>query len=229
LRVSERAGVGEGRDAEIEDGPLAAATAEIERLRAEVQRLSEENRAFVTAARHMTRAAEEVLAEARREAAAEAYERLIVARADARAAVHEERRRTAAEIELLAAVRERIADERATLSIFQNQLSGRLRDLVRAVFDFEENAPSLGAGPSWERPPEPMPGMVVPDEPVYRAADRFDDRAGVVDAILVEDRAPAADVDPADDAEEELEEAFRAFFSADVEGEPSRTWILNHP
>jgi hypothetical protein len=236
LRVSERALVGEGLDAEIEDGPLAAATAEIERLRAEVQRLSEENRAFVTSARHMTRAAEEVLGEARREAAdtraraaAEAYERLIVARADARAAVHEERRRTAAEIELLAAVRERIADERATLSIFQNQLSGRLRDLVRAVFDFEENAPSLGAGPSWERPPEPMPGMVVPDEPGYRVADRFDDRAGVVDAILVEDRAPAADVDPADDAEEELEEAFRAFFSADVEGEPSRTWILNHP
>jgi hypothetical protein len=208
----------------------AEAAAEIERLRSEVQRLTEENRAFVASVKHMTRAAEEVLAEARQEAAetraraaAEAYERLIVARADANAAVHEERRRTAAEIELLAAVRERIADERATLSIFQNQLSGRLRDLVRAVFDFEENAPTLGAGPSWEPPEEPVPGMVVPDEP--RIAE---DVARVVETILVDER-PAADVDPSEDAEEELEAAFAAFFSAEIEGEPSRHWIMNHP
>jgi hypothetical protein len=215
------------------DGALDAATAEIERLRAEVQRLTEENRAFVTSVRHMTRAAEEVLAEARQEAAetraraaAEAYERLIVARADARAAVHEERSRTAAEIELLAAVREKIANERATLSVFQSQLSGRLRDLVRAVFDFEENAPTLGAGPSWEATMEdPVPDMVVPDEPRVRV----EDAARAVETILVEDRTPGSDVDPSDDAEEELEAAFAAFFSAEIEGEPSRNWILNHP
>jgi hypothetical protein len=209
----------------------AGMASELERLRAEVRRLSEENRAFVSSVRHMTRAAEEVLEEARREAAdtraraaAEAYERLIVARADARAAVHEERRRTAAEIELLAAVRERIADERATLSIFQNQLSGRLRDLVRAVFEFEEHAPTLGAGPSWEAPDEPVPGMVVPEDPRPR-----EDVRRVVDAVLVDDRQPTADVDPSEDAEEELEAAFAAFFSAEIEGEPSRSWILNHP
>jgi hypothetical protein len=209
--------------------------AEIERLRAEVQRLTEENRAFVTSVRHMTRAAEEVLAEARQEAAetraraaAEAYERLIVARADARAAVHEERRRTAAEIELLAAVRERIADERATLSTFQNQLSGRLRDLVRAVFDFEESAPTLVAGPSWDGSAgAPMPDMVVPEEPRVFVQGHID-----VEAVLVEDRVGAEDrggidVDPSEDAEEELEAAFAAFFSPDVEGEPSRGWILN--
>jgi hypothetical protein len=209
---------------------LALAQAEIERLHAEVERLSEENRAFVTSARHLTRAAEEVLAEARQEAAetraraaAEAYERLIVARADARASVHEERRRTAAEIELLVAVRERIADERATLTQFQSQLSGRLRDLVRAVFEFEEQAPTLGAGPSWERDAA-VPGMVVPDEPRISVEDLM-----VVDAVVVDDGLPAGDVDPSEDAEEELEAAFAAFFSADVEGEPSRNWILNHP
>jgi DNA replication initiation complex subunit (GINS family) len=231
VTVSERVDGG-GRD-EQADGRLAEAAVEIEQLRAEVQRLSEENRAFVTSVRHMTRAAEEVLAEARQEAAetraraaAEAYERLIVARADARAAVHEERQRTAAEIELLAAVRERITDERATLSMFQNQLSGRLRELVRAVFDFEENAPTLAAGPSWESTDhDPVPDMVVPDEPVVRVADDV----AFVEAVLVEDRPPVADMDPADDAEEELEAAFAAFFSADVEGEPSRNWILNHP
>jgi hypothetical protein len=227
--VTERA---EGVPGDGERDGSADGVSELERLRAEVRRLSEENRAFVSSVKHMTRAAEEVLDEARREAAetraraaAEAYERLVVARADARAAVHEERRRTAAEIELLAAVRERIADERATLSIFQNQLSGRLRDLVRAVFEFEEHAPSLGAGPSWEAAPdEPVPGMVVPEEPVLREEVRR-----VVDAVLVDERPPAADVDPSEDAEEELEAAFAAFFSADVEGEPSRSWILNHP
>jgi hypothetical protein len=230
VTVTKRAEGGRS-DHEAGEIPLPAeAVAEIDRLRTEVHRLTEENRAFVASVRHMTRAAEEVLAEARQEAAetraraaAEAYERLIVARADARAAVHEERRRTAAEIELLAAVRERISDERATLSLFQNQLSGRLRDLVRAVFDFEENAPTLGPGPSWEPPQEPVPGMVVPDEP--RTGE---DTTRVVETILVDER-PAADVDPSEDAEEELEAAFAAFFSAEIEGEPSRHWIMNHP
>jgi hypothetical protein len=232
VTVTERAEGGRGdHDMAGAPTPPDAAAAEIERLRSEVRRLREENRAFVTSVRHMTRAAEQVLAEARQEAAetraraaAEAYERLIVARADARAAVHEERRRTAAEIELLAAVRERIADERATLSTFQNQLSGRLRDLVRAVFDFEEHAPTLAAGPSWESPDEPVPDMVVPEEPRVR-----DEHLRVVETILVTDRPPSADVDPSEDAEEELEAAFAAFFSAEIEGEPSRHWILNHP
>jgi hypothetical protein len=230
VTVNERADGGRCDDDAEEAFLPAEAAAELERLRSEVQRLTEENRAFFASVKHMTRAAEEVLAEARREAAetraraaAEAYERLIVARADACAAVHEERRRTAAEIELLAAVRERIADERATLSIFQNQLSGRLRELVRAVFDFEESAPTLGAGPSWEPPDDPIPGMVVPDEP------RVEDVVRVVETILVDERPAIADVDPSDDAEEELEAAFAAFFSAEIEGEPSRHWIMNHP
>jgi hypothetical protein len=229
VTVTERA---EGAPGDGVRDDRADMAAELERLRAEVRRLSEENRAFVQSVKHMTRAAEEVLEEARREAAetraraaAEAYERLVVARADARAAVHEERRRTAAEIELLAAVRERIADERAALSIFQNQLSGRLRELVRAVFEFEEHAPTLGAGPSWEAPDEPVPGMVVPEEPRVR-----EDTHRVVDSVVVEEQRPTVvDIDPSEDAEEELEAAFAAFFSADVEGEPSRSWILNHP
>lgn len=222
----------EGRDAADLEAELAEAHAEIERLKAEVARLSEENRAFVSSVKHMTSAAEEVLEEARREAAetrarvaAEAYERLVVARADARAAVHEERQRVAAELELLAAVRERIEDERNALSIFQNQLSGRLRDLVRAVFEFEERSPSLPAGPSWagidadageERRAEESAPLET------HAAEDY------VDAVVIEDRdEPGLAVDPADEAEEELEAAFAAFFHADIEGEPSRHWILD--
>jgi hypothetical protein len=213
---------------------LAVAERESERLRAENARLAEENRAFVSSARHLTNAAEQVLADARREAAetraraaAEAYERLIVARADARLAVHEERERTANELEMLAAVRERILQERSSLSTFQNQLSGRLRDLVRAVFDFEESAPMLAPGPSWTSEDR----ITVVDEPEVHA--------DAVEAIVVDDRDPAraevpmgavvdpTAVDPAEPAEEELEAAFAAFFSTDVEGEPSRHWILN--
>jgi hypothetical protein len=247
--------------------PLAQCQAELDRLAAEVARLTdenarlaEENRAFVTSVRHMTRAAEEVLIDARREAAetraraaAEAYERLIVARADARAAVHEERSRTAAELELLAAVRERLQAERSTLSLFQDELSGRLRDLVSAVFDFEDRTPSLTAGPSWEGQSTTDSPEVEQLGPQTRAASHVGDvdhtapaaDSGAsfaeappafavapveryVDTVVVEDREPAAEaVHPADDAEEELEAAFAAFFHADIEGEPSRHWILD--
>jgi hypothetical protein len=213
---------------------LATATRETDRLRAENTRLTEENRAFVTSARHLTTAAEQVLADARREAAdtraraaAEAYERLIVARADARLAVHEERQKTAAELELLAAVRERIVQERSSLSTFQTELSGRLRDLVRAVFDFEESAPMLAPGPSWSSEDR----ITVVDEP--------EPRVDVVESVVVDDPGSVrtdlpmgavmdpSSVDPGEPAEEELEAAFEAFFSTDVEGEPSRHWILN--
>lgn len=219
---------------------LAVAERESERLRSENARLAEENRAFVTSARHLTNAAEQVLADARREAAdtraraaAEAYERLIVARADARLAVHEEREKTAAELELLAAVRERIMQERSSLSTFQNELSGRLRDLVRAVFDFEEHAPMLAPGPSWSSDDN----ISVVDEPVTANGSVVE--SAVVESVVVDDRDPRRNevpmgvvvdpsaVDPAEPAEEELEAAFAAFFSTDVEGEPSRHWILN--
>jgi hypothetical protein len=224
---------------------LAVAERESERLRSENARLAEENRAFVTSARHLTNAAEQVLADARREAAdtraraaAEAYERLIVARADARLAVHEEREKTAAELELLAAVRERIMQERSSLSTFQNELSGRLRDLVRAVFDFEEHAPMLAPGPSWSSDDH----ISVVDEPVTASGSVVESavvESAVVESVVVDDRDPRRNevpmgvvvdpsaVDPAEPAEEELEAAFAAFFSTDVEGEPSRHWILN--
>ena len=253
--------------------PLAECHAEIHRLQAEVarltdenSRLTEENRAFVCSVRHMTSAAEEVLVEARREAAdtraraaAEAYERLVVARADARAAVHEERQRTAAELELLAAVRERLQAERSTLSLFQDELSGRLRELVSAVFDFEERTPSLSAGPSWQAPPSPgfgEPDVALADASVESLPDvvaESDESVGVdtwpdtdtaaparaaasplapaeryVDTVLVEEGDTAVlTVDPSEEAEEELEAAFAAFFHADIEGEPSRHWILD--
>jgi hypothetical protein len=241
---------------------IARLQAVVDRLTDENARLTEENRAFVSSVRHMTSAAEEVLADARREAAetrarvaAEAYERLIVARADARAAVFEERERTAAELELLAAVRERLQAERSTLSIFQDELSGRLRDLVAAVFDFEDRTPSLSAGPSWEASAATIPqertdvGLEAPAASSARVAEPISEpttdisdvtpspvAASViastperyVDTVVVEEGdAEVITADPGEEAEEELEAAFAAFFHADIEGEPSRHWILD--
>jgi hypothetical protein len=236
------------------DGSVDPSTAaELARLRTEVSRLEEENRAYVRAMRHMTSAAEEVLADARREAAetrarvaAEAYERLTVARADARAAVYEERRRLAAELELLAAVREKITEERTTLTQFHSQLNGRLRQLVHAMVEFTDRSPELAAGP-----PVPVAngahttngspatngshasnGAHGPHAPA--AAANGSQRDDVIDAVAAEETdlgAVRRDGHPLleniDAHDEELEEAFAAFFSADIDMEPSRTWILN--
>ena len=198
---------------------LVAAEAEIDRLQGEVARLAEENRAFLAAMRHMTAASDEVLAEARQEAAdtrakaaAEAYERLVVARADARAAVHDERQRAASELALLAAVRVRVTEERAELTQFHSQLNGHLRNLMHAMVDFTERAPVLD-------PVEPIT-LVVSSTPAVEERVPLD-----VNGHTLTDM-PAITVDPAADADEELEQAFRDFFG-DGDVEPSRSWILN--
>jgi hypothetical protein len=199
----------------------AAAKAEIHRLKGEVARLAEENRAFLAAMRHMTSASDEVLADARKEAAetrekaaSEAYERLVVARADARAAVHEERHRAASELALLAAVRVRVTEERAELTQFQSQLNTHLRHLMHAMVDFTERAPVL-------EPVEPIT-LVDPVPPMPAVEERVP--LDVNGHTLT--NMPAITVDPAADADEELEQAFRDFFG-DGDVEPSRSWILN--
>jgi hypothetical protein len=201
---------------------LAAARAEIVRLHGDVHRLQEENRAFLLSMRHMTAAAETVVAEARAEAAetltraaAEAYERLVVARADARAAVHEERHRAATELEMLVAVRERIAEERASLTQFHSHLSGRLRNLVHAMLEFADRAPMLDAAP------------LAHETGVIEAVAQYAGEAGAEPAIELAPRP--ADMRPADPIgahDAELEQAFAEFFGGD-EHEPSRRWILN--
>jgi hypothetical protein len=199
---------------------LVAATAEIERLRGELARVEEENRAFLATMRHMNAAAESVLEEARAEAAetrarvaAEAYERLVVARADARAALHEERARAADELELLAAVREKVAAERETLTLFHTQMSGKLRHLVHAMLDFADRPPSeLEAAPEDGDAIEVV-GTEADGAP---AAEPTDGRGGA---------APAPH-DPIGAHDAELEQAFAEFFGGD-DAEPSRGWILN--
>jgi hypothetical protein len=220
---------------------LGAAKAEIDRLRARLERVEEENRAFVSSMRHMSAAAHEILEEARQEAsatraraAAEAYERLVVARADARAAVHEERQRVARELEMLAAVRERIAEERASLTHFHDQLRGRLRHLMRAMIEFADRSPMIESA---DRSPMIESAGAVPAGEVVEAG------ASVLDGDVIEAVSPEpVPVDSPDDevacgpqvvtdlaeqADDDLEEAFAAFFSNDVETEPSRSWILN--
>jgi hypothetical protein len=219
--VSAAIGVPGVADPAVADPSLAA---ELDRLRAEVARLEEENRAYVRAMRHMTAAAEDVLADARREAAetrarvaAEAYERLTVARADARAAVYEERRRLAAELELLAAVREKITEERTSLTQFHSHLNVRLRQLVHAMVDFTDRSPQLEAAPAQ---PVPSSGARHEDDVIDTVAEEKADLGS-----NGRERHPLLDTITAHD--EELEEAFAAFFSADIDMEPSRTWILN--
>ena len=207
---------------------LVAAMTEIDRLRAEVSRLAEENRAFLAAMRHMTSASEEVLAEARLEAAetraraaAEAYERLVVARADSRAAVHEQRQRAAAELELLAAVRERVTEERAVLVQFHGQLNGHLRQLVGAMLDFTDRTPVVD-------PPERVTlisDLELPHLPTALTEGMEERPALDVGGHTLTDM-PAISVDPTAEADEELEQAFAEFFGAG-DNEPSRSWILN--
>jgi predicted nuclease with TOPRIM domain len=189
---------------------LDAAHAEIERLRAELTRLGEENRAFVRSMRIMTVASEEVLAEARAEAAetlaraaAEAYERLVVSRADARAAMHEERERLQSDLVRLDALRAAVVEEQRSLQRFHASLGGRVRQLVHAMVQFADRAPAL--------------------DPVLEEQNRT-----LIDTEAEESPAgdAAATPDPAEHAGEEMEEAFAAFFS-DLDVEPSRSWILS--
>jgi hypothetical protein len=170
----------------IDPMALDAAHAQISALEARLERSEEENRAFIQTLRHVASAAEELLTEARHDAAtlrgaaehevvsmrtemeqrlalavgeahreatrvldeahATAHELVVVARADAREIVHEERRAAASDLEMLAAVRERIAEERESLTRFHDQLSGRLRGLVEAMLDFADSGTTLEAG-----------------------------------------------------------------------------------
>jgi cell division septum initiation protein DivIVA len=186
---------------------LEAANAEIERLTAEVARLGEENRAFVRSMRIMTVASEEVLAEARAEAAetlaraaTEAYERLVVARADARDAMQLERERLEADRTTLSQLRASVAEEQRSLQRYHASLGGRVRQLVHAMVQFADRAPALAAGDENDR--------------------------NVIDAAAEEQVDATAVPDPAEHAGEEMEEAFAAFFS-DLDVEPSRSWILS--
>lgn len=256
----------------VDPAELLAAQAHIVDLQAQLTRVEEENRAFMQSLRHVAAAAEELLAEARVEAAslregverdlaqahaeldarresfvrdaqrdadrllmesraeahglleesrATAHELVVVARADAREAVHEERRRAADDLEMLAALRERIADERNTLSQFHTQLSGRLRFLMHSMLEFADQNPALDLGDSSFAATVltgPHPGRSIA---LSAAADApATDRAPAVSPSATR---PEGDMH-GDEAH--LDRAFDAFFSNDIDEDPSRRWIL---
>ena len=235
----------------VDSAEWEAARSRISVLESRVARAEEENRAFLQSLRHAAAAAEELLDEARGEAvlirdaatrhAAEvageldarrdsltteaqrdagrildearttAYELVVVARADAREAVHEERLRAANELEMLAMARERVSDERNTLTHYHAQLGGRLRELAHSMVEFAERRPEV-------EPSDPTFAATVLTGPQVGGAMRS--LATAVPRPAGADRAEThAD-------EEHLERAFNEFFSADIEHEPSRRWIL---
>ena len=145
------------------------------------------------------------------EARATAYELVVVARADAREAVREERLRAANELEMLAMVRVRVSEERNTLTQYHAQLDGRLRELAHSMLEFAERRPEV------ERSDQAFAATVLTGPQVGGAMESL---ATAVSRPAGADRAEThAD-------EEHLERAFNEFFSADIEHEPSRRWIL---
>jgi hypothetical protein len=245
----------------VDPAELVAAHARIADQQVKLAQLEEENRAFMQSLRHVAAAAEELLAEARTEAAtlreaverdiasahaeldarrasivtdsrreadrlldesrATAHEIIVVARADAREAVHEERRRAADDLEMLAALRERIAEERNTLTQFHTQLSGRLRYLMHSMLEFADQNPSLDLGSSSTfastvlTGPQPARSIALSGPVDLPDADR-----------AAASRASTPEGDMHGD-EAHLDRAFDAFFSSDdIDEDPSRRWIL---
>lgn len=245
----------------VDPAELVAAHAHIADLQVKLAKLEEENRAFMQSLRHVAAAAEELLAEARTEAAtmreaverdiayahaeldarraaivtdsrreadrlldesrATAHEIVVVARADAREAVHEERRRAADDLEMLAALRERIAEERNTLTQFHTQLSGRLRYLMHSMLEFADQNSAVDLGN-----PSTFASTVLTGPQAARSIAL----SGPVDLPDADRAAATRESTPEGDMhgdEAHLDRAFDAFFSSDdIDEDPSRRWIL---
>ena len=208
--------------AEARAETLAEARAEAATMREAVERdiasahaeLDARRASIVTDSR---READRLLDESR----ATAHELVVVARSDAREAVHEERRRAADDLEMLVALRERIADERNTLTEFHTQLSGRLRALMHSMLQFTDQDPSLDLGNSSTFASTvitgPQPARSIPlSGPVElpRANRAAAPRASTPEGGMHGDEA-------------HFDRAFDAFFSSDdIDKDPSRRWIL---
>lgn len=229
------------RAADVVDEMMRQATSDAEALRAAARRELADNRAQIEQHRaayldQVQREAARILAEAR----AAAHELVIVARADARAAVQDERHRIAGELEMLAAVRERITEERRALAHFHSQLSGRLRQLVHSMVEFSEDpaVPSGSAFASAVLTGPQRPGTLAPTTPATARPLPGRDRDREAAPIGRDDQRSSGGDEPgsgppraeetsplhADD--EHLDRAFDEFFSSDVEHEPSRAWIF---
>jgi hypothetical protein len=237
-----RAFVGSLRHAaDLAEQMLQQARAEADELRARATRALAEVRNQIEEHRtayleHVQREATGVLEQAR----AAAHEMVVVARADAREAVHEERRKIADELEMLAAVRARVTEERRALTAFHAQLSGRLRQLVHAMVDFSDD-PTMTAGTAFAKtvltgPQRPSMALgelrPIPRDaevPAPAPAPAETPAAEPTEGASIEPTLrsfPTADRSLIHAEDEHLDQAFEQFFSSDVEHEPSRRWIL---
>jgi hypothetical protein len=165
------------------------------------------------------READRLLAESR----ATAHELVVVARADAREAVHEERRRAADDLEMLAELRERIAHERHSLAQFHTQLSGRLRYLMHSMLEFAEQNPALELGDPASFAATVLTGPQSGSSIALSSGTDFSDAERAAAVPTSGGTRPEGDMH-GDEAH--LYRAFDAFFSNDIDEDPSRRWIL---
>jgi hypothetical protein len=212
------------------------------------ERLRKENEQLTKMVHNVAEAGEEMIAASRREAekiiaeaTTEAAERVTVARADAKSLVAQERLKVIDELEMLAVVRQTVVRERDTLMRFHSDLNGRLRGVVEAIINYNDESGVEELSAIGQLIPSAlMPAPVAP--PALIDEDDGVDAPIVVAHIVEPDDAPASEPEfytavhqYANDAEplqlfsrDEAEEAaFDAFFSGNVEAEPSREWMLN--
>ncbi|MDH4168469.1 MAG: hypothetical protein OEW42_02665 [Acidimicrobiia bacterium] len=161
-------------------------------------------------------------------AEAEAHERVLVAKADARDALCEERAHIDAELDLAAALLRRAADERQALDSLEAQLNGWLTGASAYLAAVAEDPV--------------VAGRQVLDAALARVV-AAEASAAIEPEIDLEESAPAAAtvrsasghtpdemsftcLAELDEIQAGLIDAQSEFFSAEIEDDPSRKWIL---
>ncbi len=174
-------------------------------------------------------AAEARAQEVEADAEAVAAEVVTVGRADAVAAVHDERSRIAAELEMVEALQSKLAKERQALVALQDRLAAQLDEAGRYLVAIADDPLRSGQ--------EILALMAAPTaDPVDEQVRAEDDPAPVVGAAAAEtDAGGGADGDEGAEQDGPAGEDIDAdhgldtdheFFSTEVEEEPSRRWIL---
>jgi hypothetical protein len=172
-------------------------------------------------------------------ASSEARERVVVARADAKTLVAEERRKVADELEMLAVVRETVVAERDALLSFHADLNGRLREIVTSIVNYSSDdeiheLAAIGGIIS----PELAPSRSRHDTtPVHDyVVERDEDTAvAVAPPTATPPPAPPLSTSPADEnaqphdplADEHFDRAFSSFMGGEADVEPSRRWMIS--
>lgn len=229
---------------------LETMAARLGRQQSELERLQSENRAFSRTIDIAISAADEVMSEATATAAStvgqaqaraaeivdsaerraaklvadaevEAHELVEVARADARDAVQDQRVSIDAELEMASALLRRAADEREALDALQADLTAILREASEYMRDVATDPAAAGRRLVDERALAELP---PPPEPIADVTE------AAMEAVSEEAHRPkAADFEPLATLDQDEADRFdqhTEFFSAEIEDDPSRKWIL---